>query len=69
MTDQIKPCPAPDGPDAPYPGMAQAFERHYSQSWRDKDWSNETSVWAASWKACIATSAAPQQAEQAKGRS
>lgn len=39
-----------DGPDAPYPGMASAFESYYGQKWNDKGWLRETSVWAAAWK-------------------
>jgi len=35
--------------DAPYPGMIEAFEAHYGQSFTDKDWSNEASTWAAAW--------------------
>lgn len=38
------------GPDAPYPGMIEAFEAHYSQSFTDREWHNETAVWAAAWK-------------------
>lgn len=41
------------GSDAPYPGMAQAFENHFGQSWRDRDWRGETATWAASWKAAV----------------
>lgn len=37
------------GPDAPYPGMIEAFEAHYGQAFTDKDWRNETGVWAAAW--------------------
>jgi hypothetical protein len=37
------------GPDAPYPGMIEAFEAHYGQSFTDKDWRNETGIWAAAW--------------------
>ena len=48
-----------DGPDAPYPGMISAFERYYSQSFTDKDWRNEASVWAAAWKQALLTAAAP----------
>ncbi len=48
-----------DGPDAPYPGMISAFERYYSQSFIDKDWRNEASVWAAAWKQALLTAAAP----------
>ena len=39
------------GEKSPYPGMIDAFERHYAQSFKDKDWRNEASVWAAAWKA------------------
>ena len=52
------------GPDAPYPGMIEAFEAHYGQVFTDKDWREETGVWAAAWKAAKAHGeAAPQQAE------
>jgi len=52
------------GPDAPYPGMIEAFEAHYGQTFTDKDWRKETGVWAAAWKAAKAHGeAAPQQAE------
>ena len=52
------------GPDAPYPGMIEAFESHYGQTFTDKDWREETGVWAAAWKAAKAHGeAAPQQAE------
>lgn len=37
------------GPDAPYPGMIEAFETHYGQSFTDRDWRNEASTWAAAW--------------------
>jgi hypothetical protein len=53
------------GPDAPYPGMIQAFEAHYGQSFTDKDWRNETGIWAAAWgyavRRCNATPTAPAQ--------
>ena len=39
-----------DGPDSPYPGMAQAFEACYSQKWPDPEWRQETATWAAAWK-------------------
>ena len=39
------------GPDAPYPGMVEAFEKHYGQSWTDKEWRDEARTWAAAWKA------------------
>ena len=42
-----------DGPAAPYPGMATAFEAHTGQSWTDPDWRAETSIWAAAWKAAL----------------
>ena len=38
-------------PDAPYPGMADAFERHFSQSFTDREWRAESATWAAAWKA------------------
>lgn len=54
-----------DGPDAPYPGMISAFERYYSQSFTDKDWRNEASVWAAAWKQALLTAAAPTTTQPA----
>ena len=54
-----------DVPNAPYPGMIPAFERYYSQSFADKDWRNEASVWAASWKAAKAALASPAPAPNA----
>ena len=39
------------GPDAPYPGMSEAFEKHFSQSFTDREWRAESGVWAAAWKA------------------
>lgn len=53
-------------PDVPYPGMSAAFERHYAQSFNDKDWHNEASVWAAAWKAAKAHTA--EQSEPVKYR-
>lgn len=38
-------------PDAPYPGMTEAFEQHFSQSFTDRDWRAESGTWAAAWKA------------------
>ena len=38
-------------PDAPYPGMSEAFERHFSQSFTAREWRAESGVWAAAWKA------------------
>lgn len=42
-----------DGPDAPYPGMIEAFETHYGQSFRDKDWRTEAACWAAAWRKAV----------------
>ena len=39
--------------DAPYPGMIEAFEKHYGQSWVDREWRDEARTWAAAWKAAI----------------
>ena len=39
--------------DAPYPGMIEAFENHYGQSWTDREWRDEARTWAAAWKAAI----------------
>ena len=57
-TKRPPPPPAPprkrnnmDGKDAPFPGMAAAFEAHTGQSWSDPDWRQETAMWAAAWKA------------------
>jgi len=41
------------GPDAPYPGMIDAFEKHYGQSWGDREWRDEARTWAAAWKAAV----------------
>ena len=38
-------------PDAPYPGMSEAFEQHFSQSFTDREWRSESATWAAAWKA------------------
>lgn len=38
-------------PDAPYPGMSEAFEQHFSQSFTDREWRAESATWAAAWKA------------------
>lgn len=43
-----------DGPDAPYPGMIAAFETHYGQSFRDKEWRTEAACWAAAWSKAAA---------------
>jgi len=48
-----------DGPNAPYPGMIGAFERYYGQSFADKDWREESAVWAAAWKAALYTAPQP----------
>ena len=52
------------GPDAPYPGMIEAFETHYGQSFTDKDWRNETGIWAAAWSAASAKLAAQAGAQE-----
>lgn len=41
------------GPDASYPGMIEAFETHYGQSFRDKDWRTEAACWAAAWHKAV----------------
>lgn len=57
-----------DGPNAPYPGMISAFERYYAQSFTDKDWRREASVWAAAWKqAMLAAAPTTQPAPVAHG--
>jgi hypothetical protein len=38
-----------DDPSAPHPGMIRAFESYYGQSFADKEWRTEASVWAAAW--------------------
>lgn len=38
-------------PDAPYPGMSEAFELHFSQPFTDRDWHAESGTWASAWKA------------------
>ncbi len=40
-----------DKPAVPYPGMQEAFEAHYGQSFTDRAWRVQASVWAAAWKA------------------
>jgi hypothetical protein len=42
-----------DDQEAPYPGMAAAFEAHTGQSWTDRDWRAETATWAAAWEAAL----------------
>jgi hypothetical protein len=48
--------------------MIQAFEAHYGQSFTDKDWRNETGIWAAAWgyavRRCNATPTAPEAPAQ-----
>lgn len=39
-----------DSDKTPYPGMAEAFEGHFGQSWQDRDWRQEASTWAAAWR-------------------
>lgn len=50
-------------PDAPYPGMSEAFEQHFSQSFTDRDWRAESSTWAAAWKAAKRHEAQAQPAQ------
>jgi hypothetical protein len=40
----------------PLPGMIAAFESNFAQSWTDPEWSHETSLWAAAWRAGSADS-------------
>ena len=49
--------------DAPYPGMIAAFENHYGQSFADKDWRREASVWAQAWHAATRANVAPPARE------
>lgn len=49
-------------PDEPYPGMAEAFEHHFSQSFMDGEWRAESGTWAAAWKAAKRHSAQAQPA-------
>ena len=56
-----------DGEDAPYPGMATAFEVHYGQSWTDPDWRKEAATWAAAWKAALSHNAIDQGREPHRG--
>ena len=53
-----------DGPDAPYPGMIAAFETHYGQSFRDKEWRTEAACWAAAWSKATARAEAAMSAPQ-----
>ena len=46
-------------PDAPYPGMSEAFEQHFSQSFTDREWRSESGTWAAAWKAAKRHDAQP----------
>lgn len=48
----------------PYPGMSEAFEIRYGQSFVDRDWRNESSVWAAAWKAAKAHDKTGPQAQE-----
>jgi hypothetical protein len=40
--------------EGPLPGMISAFEQQFGQDWADRDWRNETSVWACAWRAALA---------------
>ena len=46
-------------PDVPYPGMSEAFEQHFSQSFTDREWRAEAATWAAAWKAAKRHGAQP----------
>ena len=52
-------------PDAPYPGMSEAFEQHFSQSFTDREWRAESATWAAAWKAAKRHEAQAQPAPSA----
>jgi hypothetical protein len=41
--------------------MISAFERYYAQSFTDKDWRREASVWAAAWKQAMLAAAPTTQ--------
>ena len=47
--------------DAPYPGMSNAFESHFAQSFTDREWRHEAQVWAAAWKAAKRHSAGDER--------
>lgn len=51
-------------PDAPYPGMSEAFEKHFSQSFTDREWRAESATWAAAWKAAKRHEAQAQPAPE-----
>ena len=50
--------------DAPYPGMIAAFENHYGQSFADKNWRREASVWAQAWHAATRANVASPAAQR-----
>ena len=52
---------------SPYPGMIGAFEAHYGQSFKDKDWRNEASVWAQAWSAATRATTPPATQPAPKG--
>jgi len=58
-----------DGPDAPYPGMIAAFETHYGQSFRDKEWRTEAACWAAAWSKAAARAESSLSAPQSDAES
>ena len=44
----------------PLPGMIAAFEQQFGQTWTDRDWRQEASIWSAAWRAALTQrSAAP----------
>lgn len=51
-------------PHAPYPGMSEAFEQHFSQSFTDREWRAESATWAAAWKAAKNHGAQAQPAQR-----
>lgn len=52
-----------DGEDAPFSGMATAFEAHYGQSWTDPAWRKEAVTWAAAWKAALSHNAGGKRSD------
>lgn len=41
--------------EGPLPGMISAFEQQFGQTWTDREWRSETSVWACAWRAALST--------------
>lgn len=38
----------------PLPGMISAFEQQFGQTWTDREWRQEASIWSAAWRAALA---------------